>query len=169
LQLPIQLILYCPAQLLGCTGVFILTMPTQTLGLELKHAKNIIAASKAAGIKRAACSTATRAEENENFAFVVEGNPLMKTYWLSKKNVQAAVQAAGFESWTILQPVSAFYFKELKEEKVLASSFVEDTKIRLTDPEDIGSFAVQTFTEKEGELKGEIVKFASEGLTTGVC
>jgi len=70
-------------------------------------------------------------------------------------------------NWIV--PVSTFYFAELKKDRVLVSSFAEDTKLHLTDPEDVGGFAVKAFTEKESGLKGEIVKIASEGLTIGEC
>ncbi|TVY26032.1 NmrA-like family domain-containing protein [Lachnellula hyalina] len=161
----------------GCTGVFILPVPTQTPGQELEHTQNIIAAAKAAGIKHAVCSTVTRAEESDRFSFTVPENVPVTKYWESKRGLQAAVQNAGFETWTILQPawimknwiapVSHFYFAELKGEKVLVTAFAQDTKIDFTAAEDVGSFAVKALTEKDSGLEGKIVPIASEGLTIG--
>lgn len=163
----------------GCTGVFILTTPAKTPGQELRYAQNIIAASKGAGVKHAVCSTVTRAEQSERFAFTVPGNASVASYWEAKRGIQVAVQSAGFESWTILQPgwlmtnwiapVAGFYFAELKGEKELISSFGEDTEIHLTDAEDVGGFAVKAFTEEGSGLRGKVVPVASEALTIGEC
>lgn len=161
----------------GCTGVFILTsLNPPNWGLELEQAKNIIAASKSAGVKNAVLTTATRAEESENFAFMVKTNVFTVNMWKSKKSIQEAVQNAGFESWTILQPawimtnwvapVSAFFWPALKSDKILTTCFAPDTKIDLTAPEDVGGFALKAF---EGGLNGEIVKIASEAPTIGEC
>lgn len=163
----------------GCTGIFLLPMPSQNPGGELKQVQNIIATSKAAGIKRIVISTVARAEEGEKFAKLVPGNKHFSSYWPSKKAVQEAVQNAGFESWTILQPgwlmtnwimpVSQFYFAELKKEKVIVMSVAEDTVLDLTAPEDIGSFAAKALSEEESGLENRIIKVAGERLTVGEC
>ncbi|TVY80894.1 NmrA-like family domain-containing protein [Lachnellula suecica] len=160
----------------GCTGVFILSMGTQPASLEIEQAQNIIDASIAAGVKKAVCSTVTRAEEAEKFIGLVPGNPHFAAYWPTKKAVQDAVQTAGFETWTILQPawlmtnwiapVGPFFFSELKKDKLLDVALREDTIIYITAPDDMGSFALKAF---EGGLSGEIIRVASDGLTIGEC
>ena len=154
-----------------------MTMPTQPAGLEVKHARNIIAAAKHAGVKRIVCSTVARAEEHELFSTWDPNNAFRAGYWRSKKAVQDAVQAAGFERWTILQPAwimtnwvapnSFFYCQELQKEKVMVTAFGADTKIDLTSPADVGSFAVEALTQQDGSLKGKIVRLAGDELTIG--
>lgn len=151
-------------------------MGAKPASLEVEQAQNIINASLAAGVKKAVCSTVTRAEEAEKFKGLVLGNAYFSAYWPTKKAVQDAVINAGFESWTILQPayimtnwiapVGPFYFSELKKHKVLDVSLREGTVIHVTAPEDIGSFALKAF---EGGLEGQIIRVASEGLTIGEC
>jgi uncharacterized protein YbjT (DUF2867 family) len=82
----------------GCYGIFLNTMPTQPAELEIKHANNILIAAKRAGVKRVVCSTVTRAEEHESFSTWDPNNAFLVGYWRSKKTIQDAVQAAGFES-----------------------------------------------------------------------
>jgi len=151
-------------------------MGTQPASHEVEQTQNIINASKTAGVKKAVCSTVTRAEEAEKFVGLVPGNQYFSAYWPTKKAVQDAVQNAGFESWTVLQPawlmtnwiapVGPHYFSELRKDKVLDVSLGEDTKIDVTAPDDIGSFAVKAF---KGALEGQIVRVASEGLTIEEC
>jgi uncharacterized protein YbjT (DUF2867 family) len=151
-------------------------MGSKPAALEVQQAQNIINASLAVGVKKAVCSTVTRAEEAESFTGLVPGNTYFSAYWPTKKAVQDAVMNAGFESWTILQPayimtnwiapVGPFYFSSLKKHKVLDASLREDTIIHVTAPDDIGSFALKAF---EGGLEGQIIRVASEGLTIGEC
>jgi hypothetical protein len=64
-------------------------------------------------------------------------------------------------------PMSGYYWQELKKEKTMETAFGPETKISLTSPGDVGSFAVKALTESKGVLKGKIVRLASEELAIG--
>ena len=72
--------------------------------------------------------------------------------------------SAGFETWTILQPafllpnlvapVSRGYFPKLAGEHVLNCAYRPDTRIAVTDPADVGKFAVRAFLEPQSAEAG---------------
>ena len=160
----------------NCTGAFINVSPTADPFAELTHAQNIIAASLAAGVTKCIYTSVINGGKHSTFK---SSNPdgtfkpfdpnttFRASYWLSKAAVQDAVMSAGFKSWTILQPafllpnlvspVSRFYFKELASEHVLRSAYELEKKIIITDPADIGKFAVMAFLDAKGVLDGKVV------------
>lgn len=88
-------------------------------------------------------------------------------YWLTKSAIQDAVSTTtGFSSWTILQPafllsnlvppISRFYFQQLAAPPhIMRTAYTPMTKIPITDPVDIGKFAVKAFLSHE--LDGKVV------------
>jgi hypothetical protein len=70
--------------------------------------------------------------------------------------------SAGFGAWTVLQPafllsnlvapVSPGYFRELASQHVVRSAYRPDTEIAITDPVDLGKFAVAAFLTPKGAM-----------------
>ncbi|MBE9463301.1 NmrA family NAD(P)-binding protein [Dyadobacter subterraneus] len=89
----------------GATGVFSVQMGTHpgNKGEETRHANNLVAAARAAGVRQFVHTSVARAGEHENFVDWDKGRwePL---YWLEKSAAIDAVKAAGFPYWTILKP-----------------------------------------------------------------
>lgn len=159
-----------------CVGAFLNTMPTRPSEDELRHVSNILTAAKDAGVSRIVYSSAARAEDHESFS-TWDPNGLQAGYWRTKTKIQEMVQHAGIESWTILQPawimtnwispVSKWYWAELAAEKILVTAFGPETKVHLTDPADIGRFAVEALTSTSGVMVGKVIKVAGDELTIG--
>lgn len=156
----------------GCRGLFLNTMPTKPSELEVQQARNLIQAAKTAGAKTVVYSSSARVEEHTSFPDW-DPNGMRAGYIRAKTSIQDLVRAAGFEKWTILQPAwimtkwiapsSAFFWPDLKQRNIMVSAFGRATKVHLTDPDDIGSFATKSFTT-EHNLAGEIVRIAGDEL-----
>ena len=152
-----------------CVGVFINVSPTAPPELELSHAQNVIRAARAAGVTRCVYSSVVNAGRQAAFrSSTADGTAttpfdaattFRASYWLAKAAIQDAVAAAGFETWTVLQPgfllpnlvapVSRGYFRDLAAKHVLNCAYRPDTRIAVTDPADVGQFAVRAFLEPD--------------------
>ncbi len=98
-------------------------------------------------------------------------------YFSSKWRIEELVKEAGFESWTILQPAwlmsnlrapsAAFYFPELKSERVLKTAYEAETRLQVLDPKDVGVFAKEALTCGIGRWNGRVVPLAGEEITIG--
>lgn len=143
----------------GATGVFSVQMGTHpgNKGEETRHANNLIAAAKAAGIQQIVHTSVARAGEHENFVDWDKGiwEPL---YWEEKAAAIEAVKAAGFAYWTIIKPPmimenllpskSAAMFPTIAQGK-LFTPISPEAKIDWVSPDDIGCFAAEAFTQPE--------------------
>lgn len=160
----------------GCHGMYINPSPTDPPTDALLHARNLIAAAKSAGVTKVVCSTVVRAEEHLSFPMWAEweaSGSFMVGYWRTKAAIQALVQEAGFESWTILQPANLMtnWLPPLNpflwRDGELLSAYGEETDVPLTGFEDVGAFAVKAFTDSEGDLEGKVVRVVSDALKVG--
>lgn len=158
----------------NCSGVFLNTSPTPVSEHEVTQATAIIAAAKAAGAQRIVYSSVTRAEEHESFP-TWDPHGTKAGYWTAKTRIQELVKDAGFAGWTILQPafimnnwispMAKWYWPELAREHTLLTAFAADTLVHVTDPDDIGRFAVAALTSEATGLNGEVIRVAGDELT----
>lgn len=166
------------AAAVGTGGVFLNVYPVFTdPDGELKHAQNVISASRAAGVKKIVYSSAPHVSDYPDLQreAKIEAKTFLGQYFYSKYRIQETVKEAGFESWTILQPAwllsnliapsVQYYFPEGKSEGVLKTAFKLNTKLKVLDPKDAGSFAAKALTSDNGRWNAEIVPLAAEELT----
>lgn len=157
----------------GCTGVFLNAFPSfEDAGAELRHAQNILAASKNAGITHVIYSSAIGVDRYETF-YKPDPESFLGNYFRSKRAIEQEVQTGGYETWTILRgvtfmsnfliPAASFMFPELMAEGRLVSSYTPDTKILLVDPEDIGGFSFAAFSNPQ-KFGGKGIDIATEKL-----
>ncbi|MBC8732589.1 NmrA family NAD(P)-binding protein [Paraburkholderia sp. UCT2] len=96
-----------------------------------------------------------------------------RKYWTDKWEVEKAVRAAGFESWTVLQP--AFMMDNLAEpktgamfphlrESLLLSALLPDARLDWIAADDVGALAASALNDPQ-RWHGETVPLASERLT----
>ncbi|MBC8746524.1 uncharacterized protein YbjT (DUF2867 family) [Paraburkholderia sp. WC7.3g] len=96
-----------------------------------------------------------------------------RKYWTDKWDVEEAVRAAGFESWTVLQP--AFMMDNLAEPKagamfphlregLLLSALLSDARLDWIAADDVGALAASALSDPQ-RWHGETVPLASEKLT----
>ncbi|MGF6855027.1 NmrA family NAD(P)-binding protein [Paraburkholderia sp. CI3] len=96
-----------------------------------------------------------------------------RKYWTDKWDVEEAVRAAGFESWTVLQP--AFMMDNLAEPKagamfphlregLLFSALLPDARLDWIAADDVGALAASALNDPQ-RWHGETVPLASERLT----
>jgi len=160
----------------GATGVFSMQMGSHpgNKGEETRHAKNLVAAAKAAGIQQIVHTSVARAGDHQNFADWDKGRwePL---YWEEKAAAINAVKDAGFTFWTIIKPPfimvnllppkNEWMFPTISEGKIISPT-APDTKIDWVSPEDIGRFAAEAFTEPDKFNRKEFA-IVGDSLTMG--
>ncbi|MBD2705703.1 NmrA family NAD(P)-binding protein [Spirosoma sp. BT702] len=143
----------------GATGVFSVQMGTHpgNKGEERRHATNLVAAAKAAGVQQFVHTSVARAGEHKHFVDWDKGRwePL---YWQEKAAAIEAVKAAGFPYWTILKPPflmenllpprDAGLFPLIAQGK-LNTPIASNTKTDWLTAQDIGRFAAEAFTQPE--------------------
>lgn len=149
----------------GTTGVFSVQMGSYpgNKGQETQHAKNLVAAAKAAGVQQIVHTSVARAGEHESFIDWDKGRwePL---YWEEKAAAIEAVKEAGFAYWTILKPPylmenllpprSTMMFPTITQGKLI-TPIAPETKIDWLSGKDIGRFAAEAFTQPEKFNKKE--------------
>lgn len=158
----------------GATGVFSVQMGSQpsNKGEETRHARNLMAAAKAAGVQQIVHTSVARAGEHESFVDWDKGRwePL---YWQEKAAAIQAVKEADFPYWTILKPPFLmenllpprrdFMFPTFAQRKFI-TPIAPDTKVDWVSGKDIGRFAAAAFTEPDKFNRKEI-NLVSEKLT----
>ncbi len=158
----------------GVTGVFSVQMGSQpsNKGEETRHAQNLIAAARAAGVQQIVHTSVARAGEHERFINWDKGiwEP---TYWEEKAAAIQAVKEAGFPYWTILKPPflmenllpprSEFMFPTFPQGKFI-TPIAPETKVDWVSGNDIGRFAAAAFAEPDKFNRKEI-SLVSEKLT----
>lgn len=149
----------------GATGIFSLQMGTHpgNKGAETQHARNLVAAAKAAGVAQIVHTSVARAGEHENFTDWDKGRwePL---YWEEKAAAINIVKEAGFSHWTIIKPPlimenllpskSETLFPTIVQGK-LFSALQPETILDWISPKDIGRFAAEAFAQPEKFNKKE--------------
>jgi uncharacterized protein YbjT (DUF2867 family) len=95
-------------------------------------------------------------------------------YWEAKSGSEKALQAAGFDYWTILRPgyfysnffdsVASYSWPTIQKEHFITSPFEPSYTQPFIDPEDVSKFAAAAFA-KPDTFNGEAIELASEQIS----
>ena len=148
------------AALAGAWGVFAV-QNTWEAGVEQEEVQGLrmVEAAKAAGTRHFVYTSVQAADRST-------GIP----HFDNKGRIEAAVVAAGFPSYVILQPVffmenlSSQWFKPAIDQGMVAVGIAPDTKLQMVAVRDIGKFGRIAF-EKPAELNGRRIGIAGDELT----
>jgi len=148
------------AALDGAWGVFAV-QNTWEAGVEQEEVQGLrmVEAAKAAGTRHFVYTSVQSADRGT-------GIP----HFDNKGRIEAAVVAAGFPSYVILQPVffmenfSSPWFKPAIDQGMLAVGIAPDTTLQMVAVRDIGKFGRIAF-EKPAELNGRKIGIAGDELT----
>lgn len=154
----------------GSDALFLALLPDlQNRGAsELTQGEGILRVAKAAGVKQVVYSAGIPVHEN------LDPSHFVAVAFKAKGDLAAAVQAAGFPHWTVLQPGS-FMCNWLKPRidmmypGAAASgefrvAFHPSSQLPLVDTEDIGKFVAAALQQPE-RFHGHTITLASEYLT----
>ncbi|KAK1981389.1 hypothetical protein LZ30DRAFT_592810 [Colletotrichum cereale] len=157
----------------GVTGAFLNLMPDFVdHAWELRTARRIMAAAKAAGASHLIYSSAFAVQAPERLRHW-DPNSFTATVLLSKQAVEKEVRGAGFDHWTILRPGSfaANYlpplvamFPDLVRDGRFVTALRPENKIPIVDPNDIGRFALAAYRDPR-KFGSQEIEIASELLT----
>ncbi|KAI1420121.1 hypothetical protein F5Y12DRAFT_161398 [Xylaria sp. FL1777] len=138
--------------LTGCDGLFLNLQPDFTdWDADVRQGRSIIAIAKAAGVKHAVYSSGNTA----SVALLAEDSIVAK-FLNNKKLIDEAVQAAGFESHTILRPAAFManwlapkvaMYTGLAETGTFQTALRPDTVIPLVDEHDVAAFSIAAFKD----------------------
>ncbi|KAI1340886.1 NAD dependent epimerase/dehydratase [Xylariaceae sp. FL0016] len=157
----------------GMDAVFLNVHVTQPAHDEIDHAKNVIAAAKAAGVPMLVYSSVVMTGKHESFPNWGEQHP-QYWYWKNKHAIEEMVRGAGFKYWIItrpafflqnfVQPKVSFMFPELPSEHVLKVAYKPETKLTLVDGGDVGRVAAAALSHPE-DYAGRAIDLAVEEVT----
>lgn len=139
----------------GCEGVFMNVTPNLADPCEeLNNAKNIIMASREAGIGHIVYTSVLNTGQHKLFPDW-DPNSWMAHYWTSKSAIEDEVRRSGIERWTILrpgffmtnllQPLSNYMYPELWAQSIFRTGYEDTTRLSLIDPADIGVVVAKVF------------------------
>lgn len=163
------------AALHGASGVFSVQVPDVTgTDSERRHGHTLVQAALAAGVRQFVHTSVDRCGDHLDFPGWQGGywNP---KYWTDKWDVELAVRAAGFASWTVLRPVflmdnfaepkARFMFPHLSRGEIVTALHAT-TRMQLIAADDVGSFAQAAFDDPQ-RFNGQNLSLAAEALTMG--
>ncbi|KAM0473815.1 hypothetical protein ACHAPX_007861 [Trichoderma viride] len=148
----------------GCQGAFLNTFPIP--GIEALQAKTIVEACKKAGIENLVAATTFTTENRAFWDDEATKEVGLHDYWVSKEQVEEAVRAGNFKSYTIVRPGVLhtdfmlpgvhLNFPALAERGVLDHAFNDGVPIFYTDIQDVGKYVAAAFQNP--------AKFAGQGI-----
>ncbi|KAI8577576.1 hypothetical protein K450DRAFT_212666 [Umbelopsis ramanniana AG] len=157
----------------GIWGVFINAFPIRGTLDELRHNTNVIKVAKEAGAKFGIYMSAILTQYKDELPDL---NPQHERYhyWESKYGTEEALQAAGFDYWTILRPgtfisnffgpLSSFAWPTFQKQHLLISPVPPSGTIPLVDPDYIADYAAAAFAEPN-TFNGLAIDLANEDIT----
>ncbi|EHK48558.1 uncharacterized protein TrAtP1_009677 [Trichoderma atroviride] len=139
----------------GCKGAFLNTFPIP--GIEALQAKTIVAACEKAGVENLVAATTFTVENRAFWDDEVTKEVGLHDYWVSKAQVEEAVRAGNFKSYTIVRPAvlhTDFFlpgvhlnFPALAERGELDHAFNDGVPIFYTDIQDVGKYVAAAFQD----------------------
>jgi uncharacterized protein YbjT (DUF2867 family) len=157
----------------GCSGLFLNLMPSFQDDSEIRQAKVILEAAKAANVKHVVYSTSIsvgRHEQSEHW----DPKNLAAPALLGKHEVEEMIRHTwggaktilrpGYFMTNFLTPLGNFMFPELQTKAMFVSSYKPDTNLPLIDPDDIGAFTLAIF-QNPGKFNAKEIQLAGEKLT----
>jgi uncharacterized protein YbjT (DUF2867 family) len=157
----------------GVSAVFSVLLPDfDRSDRERRHGYALVDAARKAGVPHFVHTSVAQAGNHEAFPGWREQRWSRK-YWTDKWEVEEAVRAAGFESWTVLQP--AFMMDNLAEPKsrsmfphlregVLLSALLPESRLDWIAADDVGALAARALNDPK-HWHGKTVPMAAEKLT----
>ncbi|MDH6152737.1 MULTISPECIES: NmrA family NAD(P)-binding protein [Paraburkholderia] len=157
----------------GVVSVFSVLLPDfERSDRERRQGFALVNAARNAEVPQFVHTSVAQAGNHETFPGWSEKRWNRK-YWTDKWEVEEAVRAAGFESWTVLQP--AFMMDNLAEPKagtmfphlregLLLSALLPDARLDWIAADDVGALAGSALNDPQ-RWHGETVPLASERLT----
>jgi uncharacterized protein YbjT (DUF2867 family) len=161
------------AAMSGVTGVFSVQIPdVKGTDSERRHGFALVKAAVAAGVRQFVHTSVTGAGQHTQFPRWQTGY-WHQQYWTDKWEIEQAVRAAGFDSWTVLkpafmmdnfaQPKARFMFPHLREGKI-ATALLANTRMQLIAADDVGAFARAAFEQPDAFNRHDI-DLAAQALT----
>lgn len=156
----------------GCQGAFLNTFPIP--GIEALQAKTIVEACKKAGIEQLVAATTFTVENKAFWDDQATKEVGLHDYWSSKAQVEEAVRAGNFKSYTIVRPAvlhSDFMlpgvhlnFPALAERGELDHAFNDGVPIFYTDTQDVGKYVAAAF-QNPAKFAGQEINVIGDFLT----
>lgn len=158
--------------LTGCTTAFLNFFPDfKDLTAELRWAKSIMAAARAAGVKHIIFSSGFAVDAPEKLK-LWDANSITGKALLSKQSIEKEVREAGFDYWTILRPGNfmANYlppkvamYGGLAESGVWTTALLKESKLPMIDEATIARFASAAI-HNPTKFTGQTIEIADELL-----
>ncbi|KAL7924855.1 hypothetical protein ACQKWADRAFT_311028 [Trichoderma austrokoningii] len=158
--------------LAGCTAAFLNFHPDlKDLSAELRWAKSIMTAARAAGVKHIIYSSGFAVNNPEKLR-LWDPNTAMGIIMLAKQSIEKEVRDAGFDYWTILRPGNfmANYlppkvaiYGDFTKSGVWNTALEKETKLPMIDEVTIGNFASAAFLNPT-KFTGQEIEIADELL-----
>ncbi|KAH7016431.1 NmrA family protein [Microdochium trichocladiopsis] len=156
----------------GCKGAYLNTFPYP--GLEILQAQTIIEACKKAGVERIVACTTVGVGNRPAWDTSATAALHLIDYFSSKAEVEAAVRAAGFASYTILRPAILLQdlllpgvhqnYPRLHTHGELDHAFDDGVRAAQTDAFDVGRYAAAALLDP-AKFNGQEIELVSEALT----
>ncbi|KAM0460817.1 hypothetical protein ACHAO4_001610 [Trichoderma viride] len=156
--------------LTGCTAAFLNFFPDfKDLTAELRWAKSIIAAARAAGVKHILFSSGFAVGAPEKLK-LWDANSIMGKALLAKQSNEKEVRDAGFDYWTILRPGNfmANYlppkvamYGDFVQSGVWTTALLKETKLPMIDEATIACFASAAI-HNPTKFTGQTIEIADE-------
>ncbi|KAH7316607.1 hypothetical protein B0I35DRAFT_479437 [Stachybotrys elegans] len=163
------------AAIQGCSAIFLNFYPNfQDSTADLRWAKSLLVAARAAGVKHAIFSSGLTVNAPEKLTRW-DPNTLTASFLLSKQAIEKEVINSGLEFWTIIRPGN-FYtnyvmpavsmYPGLRETGVVQTALQEDTKLPCIDPITIGKFVAAAIFDP-AKFHAQELEIADETKTYG--
>ncbi|KAL7896308.1 hypothetical protein HDV63DRAFT_413307 [Trichoderma sp. SZMC 28014] len=156
----------------GCQGAFLNTFPIP--GIEAQQAQTIVAACKKAGIEQLVAATTFTVENKAFWDDDATKEVGLHDYWSSKAQVEEAVRAGNFKSYTIVRPAVLhtdfmlpgvhLNFPALPERGELDHAFNDGVAIFYTDTQDVGKYVAAAF-QNPAKFAGQEINVIKDFLT----
>ncbi|KUJ18475.1 putative NmrA-like family domain-containing protein 1 [Mollisia scopiformis] len=157
----------------GCDKLFLCLHPyLNDLDRERQQAEKVVKIAKAAGVKQVVCSTSLGVFMLDTSVYIAPGS-FMAGHLASKRGVEEAVRAGGFENWTLLRPAffmanflepKVYRYPEVRDKGTWTTAMTTDSQLALIDHVDIAKFATIAF-QNASSFHGKSIGLASELLT----
>lgn len=161
------------AAMQGVTGVFSVQIPDMSgSDNERLHGFTLMQAAVKAGVRQFVHTSVTSTDRHTSFPRWGTGYWSEK-YWTDKWDIEEAVRAAGFASWTVLKPAfmmdnfampkAKHMFPHLRQGEI-ATALRANTRMQLIAADDVGAFARAAFDDPE-TFNRRNIDLAAEALT----
>jgi uncharacterized protein YbjT (DUF2867 family) len=156
----------------GCDKLFLcLTINWDDLSCELRQCRNILNIAKEAGVKQVVSSTTLGVSMLDSELGVYPGS-FMEKHMINKQAIEKAVEACGFEYFTVLRPTffmanfiepKVSRYAEIRDNRSWTTSMTPETQLPIVDHVDIAKFAMAAFQDPVA-FHGRAIGLASDQM-----